>query len=72
MAPLPKKKHSRERQGKRRAAISYTLLTLVNCSNCKNPKVPHQACPTCGFYKGQKVVNKAEKVKVSKTSIPSS
>lgn len=26
------------------------------CSNCGNPKLPHRACPECGFYKGRQVI----------------
>lgn len=66
MAPLPKKKHSRERQGKRRAAISLALPVLVQCKNCKSMITSHQICKTCGTYAGKVIVAKTNKVKVTK------
>lgn len=52
----PKKRHSRQRQGKRRHAIKLVLPTFATCQNCgaKNPS--HTVCSTCGFYKGIQVV----------------
>ncbi|MCX6733561.1 MAG: 50S ribosomal protein L32 [Candidatus Peregrinibacteria bacterium] len=32
---------------------------IVTCTQCKQPKVNHRICPTCGYYRGKKVVNKA-------------
>ncbi len=52
----PKKRHSRQRQGKRRAVISLTLPTMTVCNNCGSIIVPHTICPACGYYKGQKVI----------------
>lgn len=51
----PKKRHSRARQGKRRAAIKLALPRLVICLNCKQSRLPHVVCPHCGFYKGQEI-----------------
>jgi len=34
---------------------------LVACPNCKSPRLPHNVCPTCGFYKDRVVV--AQKAK---------
>jgi large subunit ribosomal protein L32 len=31
---------------------------LIACANCGEPSVPHRACPSCGFYKGKKVVDR--------------
>ncbi|MFZ5366316.1 MAG: 50S ribosomal protein L32 [Patescibacteria group bacterium] len=56
MTPLPKRKHSTRRQGKRRAAISYLLPNLVTCPNCRQLKPAHQVCPKCGYYKGKEVL----------------
>jgi len=52
----PKKRHSRARQGKRRAAIKLGLLALVNCPNCKSIMLPHKICKKCGFYNGRQVL----------------
>ncbi|HKZ34379.1 MAG TPA: 50S ribosomal protein L32 [Patescibacteria group bacterium] len=51
MGALPKRKISRQRQGKRRAARSLTLATLRPCPSCKTLVRPHSACPSCGYYK---------------------
>lgn len=56
MAHEPKKRHSRARQGKRRAAIKLELPTLTFCSNCGAPNQPHIVCKSCGYYKGKQVV----------------
>ncbi|QQG47256.1 MAG: 50S ribosomal protein L32 [Candidatus Woesebacteria bacterium] len=50
MAPVPKKKHTRSRSGKRRAHIKLSLPTLVKCNNCGKLKFPHKVCPHCGKY----------------------
>jgi large subunit ribosomal protein L32 len=59
--PVPKRKHSTRRKGKRRAAIKLDLPQLINCPQCQQPKKPHQVCPNCGFYKGEKQVETESK-----------
>lgn len=68
MTPLPKRRLSSGRQGKRRKAITLPKTTLVNCENCKNLKIPHQICGNCGTYKGQVLVAPKIKTKVTKVS----
>ncbi|MBN2058176.1 MAG: 50S ribosomal protein L32 [Candidatus Saganbacteria bacterium] len=66
--PMPKKRHSNVRQGKRRAS-NYTLsaASTSRCSACGSPILPHHACPTCGNYKGRQAIKiKAEKKKGKK------
>ncbi len=63
MPQEPKKRHSRARQGKRRAAIKLSVSKSVNCSNCGKITLPHMVCKNCGFYKGKEVINKAKKEK---------
>jgi large subunit ribosomal protein L32 len=36
---------------------------LNECPQCHSPKLPHHACPTCGYYNGREVVKKEEKKK---------
>jgi len=57
----PKKRHSRARQGKRRAAIKLTATQTVVCKNCGERQYPHIVCPKCGYYKGRLVRAKKEK-----------
>ncbi|MBN3033069.1 MAG: 50S ribosomal protein L32 [Candidatus Saganbacteria bacterium] len=66
--PVPKKRHSNVRQGKRRFA-NYRLrpASLSRCPNCGNLHPPHQACPNCGQFKGRQVIKlKAKKEKGKK------
>lgn len=63
MPQEPKKRHSRQRQGKRRASIHLTLARTVTCLNCGADILTHQICPACGFYKGKQVVKKKDKNK---------
>lgn len=64
MSQEPKKRHSRARQGKRRASISLTVTKTVVCPNCGAPQISHRVCETCGFYKGQQII----KVKQASTN----
>lgn len=57
MAHEPKKRHSRARQGKRRAHIKLTVTSAITCPNCKAPQVSHAVCANCGFYKGVQILN---------------
>ena len=52
MPQEPKRRHSRERKGKRRAGIKLEILKTIFCPNCKNIILPHTICKFCGFYKG--------------------
>lgn len=52
----PKKRHSRARQGKRRASIKLEVPQLTSCTNCGSRILFHTVCPQCGYYKGQKIV----------------
>jgi len=66
MPQEPKKRHSRQRQGKRRAAIHLAVSKTVLCPNCKTAIIPHKVCRNCGFYKGKEIINKAKKEKKTK------
>lgn len=61
MPQEPKKRHSRARQGKRRASIRLVATHGITCPNCGANTLPHTVCKQCGFYKGLSVVHKAEK-----------
>ena len=56
MPPLPKRKTPKARQLERRQHLKLTAKALMECSQCHNPKMPHTACPTCGFYAGREAV----------------
>ncbi len=65
MPQEPKKRHSRQRQGKRRQAIKLAILKTVKCKNCGKDIKAHSVCKYCGFYKGKEVI-KTEKLKVER------
>ncbi len=49
----PKKRHSRARQGKRRAHIKLAPTSTVTCKNCGSQRYSHTICKNCGYYKGR-------------------
>ncbi|HXK33332.1 MAG TPA: 50S ribosomal protein L32 [Dehalococcoidia bacterium] len=51
MPPLPKRKYPKARQGKRRSHLALKPAGLTRCPQCRSPRMPHTACPSCGFYK---------------------
>jgi len=57
----PKKKHSRARQGKRRASIKLEIPGFSACPNCKATIYSHTICKKCGFYKDKQVLTIKEK-----------
>lgn len=61
MPQEPKKRHSRARQGKRRASIHLKAARTIVCPNCGAHILPHIVCKNCGFYKGQEVIVKKKK-----------
>jgi large subunit ribosomal protein L32 len=65
MPQEPKKRHSRARQGKRRAAIRLAVAKTVVCPNCKAPILAHKICKKCGYYKGKMVLDLAKKSKLN-------
>lgn len=56
MPQEPKRRHSRERQGKRRASIKLNIPKPATCKNCGSPILPHIICSQCGFYKERQAI----------------
>jgi large subunit ribosomal protein L32 len=56
LPPLPKRKYAKARQGERRAHLHLEPVGLTDCPQCHQPRLPHRACPSCGYYKGEAVV----------------
>lgn len=54
--PNPKRRHSKARTSKRRAHDFLTAKNLGDCPKCHEKKLPHQACPHCGYYNGRAVI----------------
>lgn len=55
--PNPKRRHSKARKNKRRAHDHLSAPSAGECPNCHAAKLPHRACPHCGYYKGREVVD---------------
>ncbi|UCC67944.1 MAG: 50S ribosomal protein L32 [Armatimonadota bacterium] len=60
--PLPKRRHSRSRRNKRRANWRLKAPNLMPCPDCRALRLPHRACPACGNYGGQAVVEIKQRV----------
>ena len=65
MAPLPKRKYPKARQGDRRSHLGLRVPALAECPQCHSPKLPHHVCPTCGTYAGREVITIASPKKAS-------
>jgi large subunit ribosomal protein L32 len=53
--PNPKRRHSKARGAKRRTHDTLTPVVLAECPQCHEPKLSHQVCPHCGYYRGRQV-----------------
>ena len=58
----PRRKHSKARTRSRRARYYGSLRKpeTMECPNCGNPKMLHRACPSCGHYRGRRVIEPKE------------
>ncbi|MFQ5504301.1 MAG: 50S ribosomal protein L32 [Planctomycetota bacterium] len=53
---VPRRKHSRARQAKRRAHWKTVPVQLVECSQCGKRIRPHTVCMGCGHYRAKQVL----------------
>lgn len=53
---LPKRRHSRARQAKRRTHWKAAKSTTAACAHCGQPKRPHRVCANCGYYGDREVI----------------
>ena len=60
MGPLPKRKLSKGRRGRRRQHDQLQPLKLVACENCGEMKLPHVVCQSCGYYRDREVIEVKE------------
>lgn len=58
--PNPKRRHSKARTARRRAHDALTARSFSGCPNCHELKLPHRACPKCGYYNGREVLEVPE------------
>lgn len=59
---VPKKKTSKSKRDMRRSHDGLKLIQSVECPNCGARHLPHQVCPSCGWYKGALAVAVRSKV----------
>ena len=55
MGAVPKKKLTRARKGRRLSSYKLKPVYAAICPRCRSPKLPHAACPECGYYRGRRV-----------------
>lgn len=60
---VPKRRVSHARQGERRAHHALTLPQTEECPHCRAAKMPHHACPNCGWYAGREAVRIKQRTK---------
>ncbi|GAW91079.1 50S ribosomal protein L32 [Calderihabitans maritimus] len=54
---VPKRRVSKARKNKRRSVwLKISSPALVECPHCHELKLPHHACPECGYYKNREAV----------------
>jgi large subunit ribosomal protein L32 len=54
---VPKKRQSKARTRKRRTHYKSSAVATTSCPQCSQTKMPHRACPSCGYYRGRPVVS---------------
>jgi large subunit ribosomal protein L32 len=60
MGALPKRRISRRRRGNRRSHHALRIRQTILCPECGSPTLPHTVCPSCGTYKGAKIIEVEE------------
>ena len=54
---VPKRRTSKSKAAKRRTHKKTCAPNVTSCPQCGEAKLPHNACPECGTYKGRDVLN---------------
>ncbi len=57
---LPKTRISKARGRKRRTHYKASAVSVTECPQCNQAKMPHRACPNCGYYRGRPVISTTE------------
>ncbi len=53
---VPKYRTSRSKARMRRTHQKMTPVAASECPHCHEFKLPHRACPHCGYYNGMQIV----------------
>ena len=51
----PKRRHSPARRDRRRSHDAISKPPRSTCSQCGEVKLPHRACPSCGYYRDREI-----------------
>ena len=56
---VPKKRTSKMRRDRRRAANSNlrVAVQVIQCPKCREPVMPHRVCAHCGYYQGRDAIH---------------
>ncbi len=57
---VPKRRRSSAKKNSRRAQQKKETPEFISCPQCHEPKMPHRACPACGYYKDREVIAPAK------------
>jgi large subunit ribosomal protein L32 len=57
---VPKRKLSKSRKRLRRGHHTAAGMKPQACTKCGAPRLPHRVCPTCGYYRGKKVMKSGD------------
>jgi large subunit ribosomal protein L32 len=57
----PKRRHSKSRRDKRRTHQKISAPQMDRCSKCGAVKSTHRVCPSCGYYRGKKILDVEKK-----------
>jgi len=53
---VPKYRTSRAKARMRRTHWRLRTPAITECPHCHEPKLPHRACPHCGYYNGMEII----------------
>lgn len=63
---VPTKKRTKQQKRERRGNISLSGKHVTKCAKCGTERMPHRACPSCGYYKGRDVLHQDAKAEHKK------
>ena len=55
-------RHTKSHTANRRSHHAIEATSFAKCGNCSELKRRHMVCPSCGFYRGKKVLDLIKKV----------
>ena len=58
---VPKRKVSKARRDKRRSSVwKLDAPAMAKCPNCGEMNLAYRVCKKCGYYDGEKILDKAD------------